>query len=106
MDVTNRAHRGGQLRRRQHARKEMITGNVTFDLEAVIRLHVEGSDGQTQAFDFKIDTGFSDFVSLPIATVAALGLTPTSEEDVQIADGSTVRVAVYSGVVIWDGKAR
>ncbi|MBM3994151.1 MAG: clan AA aspartic protease [Planctomycetes bacterium] len=84
----------------------MITGIVTPSLAAVVRLHIEDANGQTQAIDVKIDTGFSDFICLPLATVAALGLVLTTHEIVEIADGSFVRVPVFSGVVIWDGKPR
>jgi clan AA aspartic protease len=84
----------------------MIAGIVTSNLEAIVRLHVEDGQGQTQAFDMKIDTGFSDFLSLPIATVKALGLIASAQESVEIADGSTVRVDVYSTVVLWDGRPR
>jgi clan AA aspartic protease len=84
----------------------MITGVVTADLEAIIRLHVEDVNGQTQAIDLKIDTAFTDFISLPVALIAALGLPFDTYEYVQIADGSIARVPVHSGVVIWDGKPR
>jgi clan AA aspartic protease len=84
----------------------MITGIVNFNLEAVLRLHIEDSAGQTQAIDVKVDTGFSDFLSLPVGLVASLGLAMTSQENVQVADGSTVCINVHSAVVIWDNKAR
>src|SRR5262245_2838350 len=84
----------------------MISGRVSPNLEAIIRLNVQASDGQTEPMDFKIDTGFSDFISLPIATVARLGLSAVSDENVQIANGTSVRVAVHTGIVIWEGKPR
>jgi clan AA aspartic protease len=67
---------------------------------------VEDVNGQTQAIDLKIDTAFTDFISLPVAMFAALGLPLDTYEYVQIADDSVVRVPVHSGVVIWDGKPR
>jgi predicted aspartyl protease len=84
----------------------MITGTVTPNLEAIVRLHVEDASGQTQAIDLKIDTAFTDFVSLPVAMIAALGLPLDTFEYVQIADGSFARVPVHTGVVIWDGRPR
>ena len=59
-----------------------------------VRLRVVDGTGQTQAIDFKIDTGFTDFISLPSATVISLGLPRTSYQTVQLADGNVVRVAV------------
>jgi hypothetical protein len=62
----------------------MITGIVNSDLEAIVRLHVTDAHGQTQAIDLKIDTAFTDFISLPVAVVAALGLVLIFHEKVQI----------------------
>ena len=84
----------------------MISGLVNPNLEAIVRLHLEDSNGQTQAFDLKIDTGFTDFLSLPVVMVSAMGWPLVNYELMQVADGSTVRVAVHSGAIIWDGKAR
>ncbi len=84
----------------------MITGMVNSDLEAIVRLHVEDINGQSQAIDLKIDTAFTDFINLPLALIGALGLPLVQFETVRIADGSVVRVPVHTGVVIWDGKPR
>lgn len=84
----------------------MIKGTVNPDLEAIIRLHIEDCNGQTQAFDLKIDTAFTDFISLPAAVVAGLGLPFVFNELVLIADGSIALVPVHTGVVIWDGRPR
>lgn len=82
----------------------MITGTVTPSIEAMVRLHIEDVNRQTQAIDVKIDTGFSDFMSLPVTMVVALGLPYVSYEDVQTADGSMVRVDVHSAIILWKGK--
>jgi clan AA aspartic protease len=84
----------------------MITGTVTSALEAIVRLHVEDANGQTQAIDFKIDTAFTGFVSLPVAMVTVLGLPRVTQEYVMIADGAVKSVPVHNGVVIWDGRPR
>jgi predicted aspartyl protease len=51
----------------------MIGGSVDADLNPVIILDVIGITGP-QPIDVIIDTGFSGFLTLPPATVAALGL--------------------------------
>ncbi|MBI2805760.1 MAG: clan AA aspartic protease [Planctomycetes bacterium] len=84
----------------------MIFGTVTFSLEAMVRIHVEDGNGQTQAVDVKIDTGFTGFLSLPTSLVTAFGLMATTQQYVQVADGTVVSVPVHSAVVIWDGKPR
>lgn len=84
----------------------MITGTVTPNLEAIVRLHVVDVSGQTQAIDLKIDIAFTDFISLPVAMIRILGLPLGAFEYVQIADGSFARVPFHTGVVIWDGRPR
>jgi clan AA aspartic protease len=84
----------------------MITGTVTPNLAAIVRVHVEDANGTSQAIDFTIDTGFTGFVSLPPAVIAGIGLPVASQESVRIADGSVMNVPVHAGVVIWDGKPR
>jgi clan AA aspartic protease len=84
----------------------MITGHVSSSLEAIVRLHIEDSGGQTQAMDVIIDTGFTSFLSLPAATVSELGLKWILEEDTRLADGSLVSTNVYTAVVIWNGRPR
>jgi clan AA aspartic protease len=84
----------------------MITGSVNSDLEAIIRLYIEDVNGQSQAIDVKVDTGYTGYLSLPATTVATLGLVATGREGVNIGDGSTVIARVHSAVVVWDGKPR
>jgi len=84
----------------------MIIGSVNSDLDATIRILIEDVNGQSQAIDVKIDTGYTGFLSLPAATVATLGLPATGIDGIRIGDGSTVMAQVHSGVVIWDGKPR
>ena len=84
----------------------MIQGAVDSQLQAIIRLHIADVNGQTQAMEFKVDTGFTDFISLPPSLVKSLGLPLESYEYIQIGDGRVVRVPVHKGVVIWEGKPR
>lgn len=50
----------------------MITGVVTADLEAVVRLMVQGQAGQEQWIKAAIDTGFDGWLSLPPALIKPL----------------------------------
>src|SRR5437879_5422065 len=84
----------------------MIIGTVTPSLEAFIHIPIEDGSGRSQAIDVKIDTGFTGFLSLPRTMVSTLGLMATTQQNVQIGDGTVVSVPVHSAVVIWDGKAR
>ena len=84
----------------------MITGIVTADREATIRLTVYDSDGQERAFEAVIDTGFDGWLSLPPDSVAVLGLPWRSRGRALLADGSESLVDIYEATVIWDGQAR
>jgi predicted aspartyl protease len=52
----------------------MITGAVTADREAVIRIGVRGPAGQGQEVEAVVDTGFDGWFSLPPALIALLEL--------------------------------
>jgi len=76
----------------------MITGFVNAKLEARIGLYIEDGNGQMHGFDAVIDTGFTDWMCLPAALVASLGLAWLNYQDVQLVNGSIVRMNVYSNV--------
>jgi hypothetical protein len=52
----------------------MITGVVTADHQAIIRLSVRGPTGQEQEIDAIIDTGFDGWLSLPCSLIVLLSL--------------------------------
>jgi predicted aspartyl protease len=75
----------------------MITGVVHVNLDAVIPLAVRDAAGVMRQMDAVIDTGFTGFLTLPTAEMAALGLTWLSREQGVLADGSTRLFDVYRG---------
>lgn len=81
----------------------MITGTVMED-QALIHLKVRGSQGQEQEVEALIDTGYSEFLTLAPALVAALGLRWRRLDRTILADGSECIFDVYDGQVMWDGK--
>jgi predicted aspartyl protease len=68
----------------------MIRGVVNARHEAIVRLRVRGPGGTELDVDAVVDTGFSAPLTLPAATVAALGLARQSGGQAVLADG-TVR---------------
>lgn len=84
----------------------MITGAVNPNREAIIRLAIAGPRGQQQEIEAIIDTGFTGFLTLPPAVVAALGLSWLSRQPGILADGSVDIFDVYVGSVLWDGQPR
>jgi predicted aspartyl protease len=84
----------------------MIRGTVNAQGEAVVRLRVRGPRGAEQDVDAVIDTGFTASLTLPAATVAALGLVLQSGGRAGLGDGSVRQFAIYSAEVEWDGNWR
>jgi clan AA aspartic protease len=84
----------------------MITGVVTPFYEATIRLIVRGPTGQHQVMDAVIDTGFDGTLSLPLATITALGLPWRRRGRALLADGTESVFDIYEATVIWDGTPR
>jgi clan AA aspartic protease len=83
-----------------------MTGTVSADLEAVLRLTVLGPSGQSADIDGVIDTGFSGYLTLPAATIALLGLTSRGPAYAMLADGTSVTLATYIATVLWHGAHR
>ena len=55
------------------------------------------------SIDFVIDTGFMDFLTLPPAAVAALGLPFLYNLPIVLANSSHDVVAVYAATILWHG---
>jgi len=53
-----------------------------------------------------LDTGFSGSLSLPLSMVTALSLPFWNYLSAGLADGSVVRMAVHTAVVLWNGTER
>ena len=103
MDCQDRLSRGAPVWTAKSGVKGVITGSVSPDLEATVRLTVCGeNEEEIEA----IDTGFSGFLTLPSAFVASLALTWRGREDAVLGDGSIHPFDVYAAEVIWDGLPR
>jgi clan AA aspartic protease len=84
----------------------VITGSVDADLQAVIRVTVLGPAGREAEVVAIVDTGFSGFLTLPPAAVAALELPYRTQGRAFLADGSETVFEVYEAVIAWDGRGR
>ena len=75
--------------------------------EAVISLTAQGPpSGQDLEFEAVVDTGFSEFLTLPLALVTELSLPPVTSASAILADGSEATFDVYGVTVLWDGRTR
>ena len=84
----------------------MIEGGVNAHREAVVRLPILSSSGQSRDIEAVIDTGFNGFLTLPPPLVAELGLPIASIGLATLADGSEASFDVHDATVLWDGEPR
>lgn len=82
-----------------------MTGTFTGGRPVLpITLRLQGQP--VLSIEYVVDTGFSEFLSLPERAVALMGLTYLHDGFSQLADGSKLRHAIYRATVIWDGVER
>jgi clan AA aspartic protease len=84
----------------------MITGIVTADREAVIRLVVKGPSGQGHEIEAVVDTGFDGWLSLPPSIISVLNLPWRRRGLALLADGSERVFDIYEATVQWHRQAR
>jgi clan AA aspartic protease len=56
--------------------------------------------------EFQIDTGFSGYLSLPPAAVAALGLPYVEDTRANLANDQSVLIPVHMGTIVWNDTER
>lgn len=84
----------------------MMQGFVNQNCEAIIRVAVGHADSAKKMVEALIDTGFTVFLSLPLATITTLRL-PWHFRDIgTLGDGSEVVFEMYKATVIWDGQTQ
>ena len=84
----------------------MMRGEVTAYREAIVELAVAGPTGARANVRAIVDTGFTEFLSLPRALIESLELPHLRTDEVVLADSARARTDVYECVVVWDGRER
>ena len=84
----------------------MIIGQVNARTEAIIPVTIKYSARQTRILDAVIDTGFSGYLSLPIASIAALQLMFSEARVFSLGDNTQVNFDLYEATLMWDGQER
>ena len=84
----------------------MIRGSVNARHEAVLTFRLRGPSGITLGVDAVLDTGFTASLTLPAATVAALGLVRQSGGRARLADGTLRQFDIFAAELEWDGSWR
>ena len=84
----------------------MITGIVTADLEAIIRVSVRGPNGDREIIEAVIDTGFDGCLSLPPTLISRLKLPWRRRGLAMLADGSETIFDIHEGTIRWGSQSR
>lgn len=84
----------------------MIRGEVTSAREAVITLRVRKVAGLETEIQAVVDTGFTDYISLPPDIVEALNLPWLYEVPMLLAGDVRVPFDAHTGWLEWDGEWR
>ena len=84
----------------------MILGVVNARYEATIRLPVRDAAGREHEIEALLDTGFNGSLTLPPATIAAMGLSWRTRGLIVLANGTDDLCDIYAATVIWDGRPR
>lgn len=82
-----------------------MTGEINADREAV-RLTVYDAAGGEAEIKAVIDTGFTDYLTLPPHLIASLSLPFRESAEFVLADGYAVAFETYAATVIWDGAEK
>jgi clan AA aspartic protease len=84
----------------------MTSGYMRGASEALAAVSVGRPDGSFVTVDAVIDTGFTQYLTLPSRTISELGLTRNGTATVVLADGSRKRVPVFKARVRFRGTIR
>jgi len=82
----------------------VIEGRVNARLEATLSLDVQRPGGRSRTIEAVVDTGYSEFLTLPPGRVGELGLTRKHQGSARLADGSEIAFDVYDAELVWDGQ--
>jgi clan AA aspartic protease len=83
----------------------MIVG-IVQGREPLIRLTVRGCRAPHQEIEAVVDSGYTGWLTLPPAVIAALKLPWRTLGSGILADGSLSSFDVYQANVLWDGRVR
>ena len=84
----------------------MITGDVSADREAIIRIIVRTGQGEELEVELIVDTGYTGWVSLPSPLISQLGLPWRRRGRGLLADGSETIFDIYEAAIIWESQLR
>ena len=72
-------------------------------LEAVVPVIIQDNTGRSQTLNAVIDTGFSNYLTLPSAMITTLQLRFAESRAFSLGDNKKVNFDLYEAVLLWDG---
>jgi clan AA aspartic protease len=79
----------------------MIYG-ILIDGKAIVQVIFRLPQQPDFSLDFVIDTGFNDYLTLPVQAVNAMNLPLYSSIPARFADGSEALLAIHLATVVWN----
>jgi clan AA aspartic protease len=79
-----------------------MTGRVE-NLHALLPVTFRFPDKPDIAIEFVVDTGYTGYLTLPLAAITTLGLPFEFDLPANLADDSEVLVPVHAATVLWNG---
>jgi clan AA aspartic protease len=83
----------------------MMTGHV-LNRHLLLPVTLRLPNQPDLTIEFCIDTGFTDYLTLPAAAVAAMHLPYIARVPADLADDSTIEISVHAATILWNGIER
>ncbi len=80
----------------------MMTGTVS-ERHALLPVTFRLPNQLDLTIEFVVDTGYTDYLTLPVAAVTAMGLRFLHRTSADLADNSIVDMNVHHATILWNG---
>ncbi len=84
----------------------MMHGEFRESSQIIVLLTLRGEDDREEQVEVVVDTGFTGFLVLPSRIIRDLGLVQLDINEIVLANGSIVRMAVYEVLITWHEEER
>lgn len=84
----------------------MIQGQVNAHREALVPLLLRSAQGEEQAVEAGIDTGYNGFLTLPPHLIEQLNFPFLRSSRAILGDGRIIEFDIHEATVVWNGRLR
>jgi clan AA aspartic protease len=82
----------------------MMTGRVSWQLEAIVNVEIQDAEGYFHTLRCTLDTGFDGDLALPSGVIEQLGLVPIDILNVTLANSARASMPKYNANVSWQER--